>query len=535
MNEPTRTAARPRADLSALARGSLLTLGGSAASSVLGFVLVVVITRGLPSQRAGVLFEAIALFTIASNLAELGADTGLVRTVARWRALGRHQDIAGTLAVALWPVFAAGVVLGASLVVLAPDIADLVIRRGRSAEAVTYIRLFALFLPLSTAMTVALAGTRGFGTMVPSALVQNLVVPALRPLMVGLAVATGAGTTAVGLGWAIPVAGGFAAALWWLFGLLGREESGPPGRRWKASAMAGGPPGPRPIPALAAEFWRFSIPRALAVVLTTLLAWLDVLLVGALRSAREAAIYAAVTRLVGIGRFTLQAAGLAVAPQVSALLARDDREGAESVFQTSTWWIMTPAWPVYVMLATFSPFLLRVFGQEFAEGRTALVVLSLAMMVLVGTGNNKIVMLMGGRSAWNLIGMAASLTINVVLNLLLIPKYGIEGAAVAYAASIVVDNAITTGVVWWQMGLQPFGVGYPVVALASILCYGAVGLAVRTWLGMSLPTLALFLLVATTVYLGVLWRFRGVLRFSELRDALLSRRASVGHAPMEPD
>src|SRR5205807_1479166 len=63
-----------RSDLRVLARGGSLSLVGTIVNALLGFVIVILITRGQGARGAGILFEAIALFTILSNTAELGAD-----------------------------------------------------------------------------------------------------------------------------------------------------------------------------------------------------------------------------------------------------------------------------------------------------------------------------------------------------------------------------------------------------------------------------------------------------------------------------
>ncbi len=65
---------------------------------------------------------------------------------------------------------------------------------------------------------------------------------------------------------------------------------------------------------------------------------------------------------------------------------------------------------------------------------------SLAMLVNLGTGNVTVVLLMGGKSSWGAINTGAALIVNIGLNLLLIPHLGILGAAIAWGASIVVDN-----------------------------------------------------------------------------------------------
>src|SRR6266516_2729707 len=78
---PTESSAGPgrpggggsRSDLSRLARGGSINLGGAVANGLFGFLLVLVVTRGLIPAAAGVFFEAIALFQILGNITQLGA------------------------------------------------------------------------------------------------------------------------------------------------------------------------------------------------------------------------------------------------------------------------------------------------------------------------------------------------------------------------------------------------------------------------------------------------------------------------------
>lgn len=513
-----------RGDLDRLARGGMLTMAGSVASSVLGFVLVVVITRGLGATRGGVLFEAIALFMILSNSFELGADTAMVRMVARYRALGRTVDLKPTISAAMSPVIAIGVISAVALYFLAPAIAGIFIP-DHTEEGILYIRLFAPFVPLASATTVALGATRGFGTMRPYVAIQNVGLPLVRPLLILTVLGAGMGATAVALAWAAPLGAAFLASVGSLF-LLHRMAV----RRDRPSSVEP----PRPIRELASEFWRFAAPRGLAGMLQVAVIWLNILLLGALATTTEAGIFAAASRFTGVGTFALQAVGATIAPQISALLARDEPRRAETVFQTATWWLMALSWPMYAAMVVFAPFLMRVFGAEFVAGQTVLVILSLAMLALIGTGNNKIVLLMAGGSGWNLAITTASLACNIVLALILIPRFGMNGAAFAFGATIVLDQVLTTLVVRYRLKLQPFGAGYAVVALGATLCYGGVGLAVRLGLGMSIPTFLLFGVVATAAYAALLWRARKLLQLAVIREVLRFRGGVGGRGELEP-
>ena len=99
-----------------LARGGVLSLVGSIANGLLGFFVVLVVARLLrPTSEAGSLFEVVALFTIISNIVELGADTGLVRMVAGHLAIGRPGDVRPTVWWAVVPMSIAAVAAAALL------------------------------------------------------------------------------------------------------------------------------------------------------------------------------------------------------------------------------------------------------------------------------------------------------------------------------------------------------------------------------------------------------------------------------------
>ena len=218
-------------------------------NALLGFVIVVVITRGQGAKGAGILFEAIALFTILSNTAELGADTGLVRMIPRYRASERSRDIPRTISMAIWPVLAASTVLAAAVFVFAPQLAHAFIHGANRELGVQDLRLLAPFLPAGTAITVVLAGTRGFGTMLPYVTVYNIAVPVLRPLLVGLVLLAGMGTAAIAVAWAAPLAMGFLASVVILTILVRRmerasgfREAVPPALAARSPRSSGGSP-----------------------------------------------------------------------------------------------------------------------------------------------------------------------------------------------------------------------------------------------------------------------------------------------------
>jgi O-antigen/teichoic acid export membrane protein len=505
-------------ELRGVARGGAISLVGAAVAAVLGFALTVLVSRGLGPAGAGVFFTAVALFMVLGDTGKLGADTGLLRMVPRYRALTRIRDIRPTLYVALLPVLGSASLLAGALFGFAPQLARVLIRGVDPAEGVTYIRLFAPFLPLASVSAVVLAATRGFRTVVPFVSVENIGKPLSRCLLVGVVIGAGLGSAAVALAWVTPVAVGFVIALTILIRFLHRAERQDQPEPASQVARA-----PRRLRVLAAEFWRFAAPRGAAAIFQISITWLDVLLVAALRSAREAGIYAAASRFITSGTLVLQAIRLAIAPQLSGMLALQRRKDAEAVHQVATSWVIAGSWPLYLSLAAFAPLVLTMFGPEFVAGQAALTVLAIAMLLNMATGNVQSVLLMGGKSSWSLLNLGASLTVNLVLNLLLVPRYGISGAAIAWAASIFVDNLASVAEVRFLLGVRTFSRKYLPLLLAAVGCFGVLGALLRFAFGPSLPVFVLFGMIAVVLYGLFLWRSRERLELVTLYDAVRIR------------
>jgi len=142
------------------------------------------------------------------------------------------------------------------------------------------------------------------------------------------------------------------------------------------------------------------------------------------------------------------------------------------------------------------------------------------MLDNLGTGNVTVVLLMGGKSSWSAINAGAALTVNIGLNLLLLPRLGILGAAIAWGASIVVDNVTAMVEVRWVLGLAPFGPGYGLVVAMTTICFGVTGIAARALLGQTLPGLSVGLAAALAVYAAALYFARGPLGLTGISAVL---------------
>ncbi len=249
----------------------------------------------------------------------------------------------------------------------------------------------------------------------------------------------------------------------------------------------------------------------------------DILLVAALAGPADAAVYTAATRFLVLGNLGIQAVLMTVSPQLARLFARHDNAGANRVFATSTLWTMVFSWPLYLVTAAAAGLVIPVFGAGYSAGTSSVVVLSVAMLVSTACGSVDAVLLMSGRSVLSLVNAVVTLAVNVGLDLVLIPRYGILGAAVGWACSIALRNVLALAQVRLLLGMWAFTRRTALVAGFSTVCFAAV----PTWLHLAsvdASWLVLSLAGGAALYLGWLWRARQMLELDVFTQALWPHR-----------
>ncbi|MDN3352504.1 oligosaccharide flippase family protein [Actinomadura sp. DC4] len=491
--------------LSRLARGGALNLAGAASAGLMGFALVFAVAHAYPQKVAGAFFAATSLFVILNAVAGLGSDAGLLRWLPRHLALGDHGAARRTVPVALVPVVAVACAGALTLFVAAPALAGGI----GGGQVAPMLRVLAVFLPVAAAHDALLAATRGHGTMRPTVAIEKIFRQVAQVAGVLAVSVVSTSPVALALAWALPYLIGLVVAVAWYLGIAGRLTTGPADTR-----------------ALAGEFWRYTAPRSVAQICQTALQRADIVLIAALASPREAAIYTAATRFMVIGQLGTQAVQQAMQPAVSRLIALEDREGTARVFAGCTTWTVALTWPVHLSVAVAAPLYLSLFGHGYGSGQSATIILALAMLLASGTGPVDVMLLMGGRSGLSLANNAAALIVDLALNAVLIPWLGITGAAIAWAAALAIRNVLPLVQVHRIFGMTPAGAGLGFASGAALACFGALPLLARLTFGTT-ATLA-GLVLGAGCYAGLLWAGRARLALTAFAALLPGRRATEG-------
>jgi O-antigen/teichoic acid export membrane protein len=267
----------------------------------------------------------------------------------------------------------------------------------------------------------------------------------LNPIRVALNIAVAAPVLALGYG-AHGLAVAFLAASWATLvvaaALLARalpRAFVPVPRAWRVRALL-----------------RFSLPQTFTSLLLQTILWTDTILVGRLRTAAEVAVYTIVQRLLSPAQTVSTATGQMFAPRIAAEDARGDRSTLEVMLKRVTYWNVSLAIPVFALLLLVPEALLGVFGPAYRTGATALTILAAGQLFNAATGPLGQVINMSGRPYLTLVNNAAVAGLNIVGCVILIPRYGLTGAACSTTASLTLVNLIKLVQVRALFGINPF-------------------------------------------------------------------------------
>lgn len=185
------------------------------------------------------------------------------------------------------------------------------------------------------------------------------------------------------------------------------------------------------------------IPLMLIAVMNSIIELSDTLLLGVLRSASEVSIYYIAAKIAALSTTLLFIINGTIAPDISRRWAQHDRAGAFAIVRKYSRFMLALALMILLAIGVLREYILAVFGPEYRDqGVYPLLVLAIGYFFVLAAGPLGIFMTMTGNHRRYLHNNIAACVINVVLNLILIPPYGVNGACFATAVALALKNTL---------------------------------------------------------------------------------------------
>ncbi|MBO8175043.1 MAG: flippase [Thermococcus sp.] len=438
--------------LQKIAKGTGIVFVGTIISMFFGFLSRAIIARYFSTAEYGVFNLALTVLNIALVIATLGFQNALPREVAFYkeREPSRVRDLIST---ALVIVAVNSLIWTAILFLEAGNISQVF----KDARLVYALRIVVFALPFWALTFVIISISRGFGRVREQVYFQNILYPILWLILVlSLAIFN------------LPFASIFYVYLltqFLTFFALFFEAYRINLIKLNFSFDL----------KLGKKLVAFSLPLMFVGILNFLMTWTDTLMLGYYKSSEVVGLYTAASPLARLIPIFLNSAGILYAPIVTSLYAQGKINEMKRTYQILTKWIFLLTLPIFSVMFLFpEATILFIFGGKYVSAASALQILALGSMFHTFLGLNGLSLVVIGQPKLNMIGDTFAVIFNVVLNVLLIPKYGMIGAAVATSVSYFVANVFRSFWLYQRTRIHPFSWNYVKPLVISFVLLGII-------------------------------------------------------------
>ena len=426
-----------------------IAAGGTAFQQGISFISGLIVARVIGASDYGVFNLARSLVEVTGILTRLGLDIGLQRYFGEASAAQDYASRIGVLrrvrllagALALVPVAAVALGLGRALEAN-------VYQYSRFAEILLCL---ALALPFLTDIAVLGGAYRGILKLFPSVMAECVLLPTVRLAAILILFLAGWRLWAVVVG--TTLASFLASAFLALRAQSDFGRGGPaPAQSWSDAQRVVG----------------YSSVLAVTVLVGTLTASMDVLMLGRFATAQDLGQYSLVKMLLALMGMFAAAFSQGLGALVAERHFRGDVAGIVRVMSENARWTTLATLPAFAVFLFWGAHLTLLFGPSFAASQAVVSLLAVGQFVFIVLGPCGWALSMTGKHLVELRILSAGLVVALLLCWVAVPALGQLGAALAACAALTVSNLARVLFVRRSLGAFPFGRDVAVIAAAGI-------------------------------------------------------------------
>lgn len=402
-------------DIELLASGASTVFLGKILGRGLIMISQIVLARFLGPEQFGLYALGMTIIQIISILALFGMHNGVVRFATPYWLENNIKFKSIILQVLLISLFVSGVI-GIGIFYFASTIS----LYFKNPSLTPVIRLFTISLPLLSGLSVASASTRISKKMQFSVLSEEIIHPTINLILIVLFYILGWKLFGAITANIISYFVAFVCTLYFLKLLYPQAMS---------AAIKYQP--------IMKSIFLFSLPTTFTGIFTLSINRVDRLFIGFYRPEAEIGIYQAISQSSVIFIVILTAFNAILTPMIVDLFYKNKLTRLEELYKISTKWGLYFSIPAFLVIC-FAPkdIIYVLYGPEYMSGSISLLILTIAQFINVATGAVGILLIMTGRqNHWFLI-TSLMLVLDVILNILLTPRYGMIGAAIATGCAV---------------------------------------------------------------------------------------------------
>jgi len=463
---------------------------GTVFTMAAGYLVKVYVARVLGAEQLGLYALGMTIVSLTQLVAIVGLHSTAARYVAVYNATGKLNDLRGFLTKSVTIVVCLNLIFSAGFVVWGRWIA----RRFYHAPGLEpYLPLFAVLTILGSLNVFYCQVLAGFKDVTKRTIITNFIGSPLTMILTVLLLVLGTGM------WGYLAAQIASALIVVLLLVLVARKLTPPAARF--SQM--------PLPPLDPEIKAFAAAAFGMSALDFLVSQADKIMLGLYLNPSLVGIYVLASTLSAFIPIILQSVNQIFAPIIADLHAQDRRDVLEKLFQTLTKWVVGLTIPLAFAVIAFARPLMRIFGPAFEPGWTVLVIGAVGQLVNCGVGSVGYLLLMSGNQRRLIKVQFTMAAITILVNIVLIPVLGINGAALASACVNVGGNLWNLSEVRVALKISPYNRGYSGLVIPTLVTATSL-FVLRRWTALLIHpwfAIALALVMSYAVFGGLALRY----------------------------
>lgn len=169
---------------------------------------------------------------------------------------------------------------------------------------------------------------------------------------------------------------------------------------------------------------------------------IDIVMLGYLKDPVQVGIFTCASKIAVFLSFFLVTMNFIIGPAISRLSSLNEKQKLQQMITKTIRWVVLLSVPVYIVIVLLSKWIMgSFFGKDFEQGQIALIILCSAQLISILFGPVGNIMIMTGNEKYNAIYTFCSMVVTIILNFILIPFMGYNGAAISTACGIILWNA----------------------------------------------------------------------------------------------
>ena len=469
-----------------IAKEATISFIGMGFGNAVSYLFTVVLARFVGIEYLGIYSLATSVTRIGEVIGIAGLQSGVMRYVSRLDKENEIDEIRQRVRSGLM----LGLIFSIVTMILQLALSDwLAIEIFQGSELLKRVIVISAFsLPFATVMIISAFATQGYKLLKYKVTVMNIVRPTVMLLCTLLCLGIFSKDSAIIYPLLISAIVSALVSLLFLKKLVGIKLN---------EIFLG---------KIDKELLSFSYPLMFVAILGTLLHWMDIMMLGYFTDTTTVGLYHPATRTAGLMRTILLAFMGIFSPMMSDYHRKGKLDEMRKLYKLVVRWIISLSIPFAIIMIIYSKKIMLLFGGQYVSSANVLSLLVIAAFIQSFIGSSGPTLSMAGYPKINLINSIFVLMINIVLNYVWIPLFGINGAAYATLVSISFLAVIRLIEVRMIVKIQPFSIKMLKPVIAGGIMIIVLSLLKPIVMPMhTLTSLIIVSLVGLFIFFAILW------------------------------